>query len=425
MASDKTRRVSFVQLLHNRNFLALWLGQMVSFLGDYFYFLALPIAVNRLTGSTLSVGLSTIANALPMLLFGPVAGVFVDRWDRRRTMIAADILRAGLVLLCLTVRSPELVWVFYLTGFLMSTVSRFFFPAQNAVIPLIVREEELLTANGISQINQTIAMLAGPALAGFLIGLWGEGVAFIADSVSFVLSAVAIFTMRVPRTTPGSHDANLRAVWGELWEGVTYLFNNATMVGVLICLAVVQLGAGAINVLWVPFLARYYHLGPEGMGVVDSVQGVGMVIGGLAIGFLTARLGKIWLTGVSLAIIGVCIVLMGVAPTFAFILISSFVLGMALVPAQAVLMTLMQLAVPDLKRGRVSGALNALTMAAGLVSMVAAAMLGEVLSLRVIYVGSGLLVALSGVVGVLVIKEPTGEAETAAALTVVPVTGSE
>jgi MFS family permease len=139
-----------------------------------------------------------IASALPMLLLGPVAGVFVDRWDRKRTMIISDLLRALLVLLCLLVRTPDQVWIYYVVAFLMSCVSRFFFPAQNAALPLIVPDkDELLTANGLMQIVQTAGLLIGPALAGFSIGLWGAQVAFLADSATYLISAVAITTMTI------------------------------------------------------------------------------------------------------------------------------------------------------------------------------------------------------------------------------------
>jgi len=111
---DKSQS-AYGRLFHNRSFVALWLGQTISFIGDYFYWLAIPIMVEKLTGSALQVGLSIMASALPMLLLGPVAGVFVDRWDRKRTMIVADLLRALLVLACLPVKSPDQVWIYYVS----------------------------------------------------------------------------------------------------------------------------------------------------------------------------------------------------------------------------------------------------------------------------------------------------------------------
>ena len=408
-------KVAYGQLLANRNFLALWLGQMISFIGDYFYWLAVPIMVERLTGSTLLVGLSVITTALPMLFLGPVAGVFVDRWDRKRMMIAADVLRALLVLPCLLVRTPDQVWIYYVVGFLMSCVSRFFFPAQNAVLPLIVPDKsDLLAANGLMQMVQTVGLLAGPALAGFSIGLWGEQIAFIIDSASFLVSAAAIMTMTVPRTTLGRQAAaggQMAAVWAEMREGVTYLFGNRTMVGILVCMAVVQLGLGAINVLWVPYLQRTFGVGAEGLGIVDLAQGAGMVLSGLALGLIASRLNRTAIVGWALILIGLFLGGMGLAPAFGWVIALSLAVGLVLVPGQSALMTMMQLAVPDLKRGRVGSAMNAMTMAAGLLSMGAASVLGEVVGLRPMYVIAGLITMSAGVIGLFVLTEPELPAE--------------
>lgn len=391
-------RVGALSLLRNRNFVLLWLGQIISFVGDYFQWLAIPIMVERLTGSTLMVGLSVIFSAIPMLLLGPVAGVFVDRWDRKWTMIVSDLLRAGLVLFCLLVQTAEQVWIYYAVGFLMSCVSRFFFPSQNAVLPLVVPDkDELLAANGLMQTVQTVGLLAGPALAGFTIGLWGERVAFIFDSASFLFSAAAILLMVVPRTTGAKAGAGgqVAAVWNEMVEGMVYLFRNQTILRVTVCLAVVQLGIGAINVVWVPFLQRTFDVGAEGLGIVDSAQGVGMVVGALVLGLVTRRMRQPLLAAVSIGVIGLMISGMGLVPVFTYIVVLSFGIGLALVPAQSVLVTMMQLAVPDLKRGRVGSAMNALTTVASLISMAVAASFAEVVGLRMIYVACGLIVGVS------------------------------
>jgi sugar phosphate permease len=178
------------------------------------------------------------------------------------------------------------------------------------------------------------------------------------------------------------------------------------MVGVLICLAVVQLGLGAINVVWVPFLQRTFGVGAEGLGIVDSAQGVGMVVGGVALGFVTSRLSKVTLIGWGLVAIGLLLAGMGLSPAFVYIIAISVAIGLVLVPAQASLMTIMQLAVPDLKRGRVGSALNAITVAAGLLSMATAATFGEAIGLRMIYVVFGLITSGAGLLGLFVLQEP-------------------
>ncbi|HUW13040.1 MAG TPA: MFS transporter, partial [Anaerolineae bacterium] len=132
-------------LRKRRDFRLLWLGQIIARLGDNFYWLALLITVNEMTGSTLAMGFTTISLALPQLLLGLPAGVLVDRFDRRKVMIASDLLRSGLILFCLLVDGPEQVWIFYVVGFLMSAIGVFFIPARQAVTPLLVGEEDLLS----------------------------------------------------------------------------------------------------------------------------------------------------------------------------------------------------------------------------------------------------------------------------------------
>jgi len=430
---------AYRRLFRNRSFVALWLGQTISFIGDYFYWLAIPIMVEKLTGSALQVGLSMMASALPVLLLGPVAGVFVDRWDRKRTMIVADLLRALLVLACLAVRTADQVWIYYVVAFAMSCISRFFYPARGAALPLIVTEaDDLLAANGLMQIVETVGLLAGPALAGFTIGIWGSGAAFVVDSASFLVSAGAILLMTVPLTTAGRQGAlvargSLGAVWGEMRVGLSALFGSRTVVGILLCLSVVQLGMGAVNVIWVPYMQRTFGLGPEGLGAVDTAQGIGMALGGLMLGMVVARVSKRNMASWGIIILGILIGLIGVAPAWSLaslrgqetaaiaqlgvaqrlaymplmLLLYSVLLGIFLVPAQSALVTMMQLAVPDLKRGRVSGALNALTTAATLLSMAVAASLGEVVMLGTIYVAAGVIVVAAGLVGFAVLEEPT------------------
>jgi MFS family permease len=189
-------------------------------------------------------------------------------------------------------------------------------------------------------------------------------------------------------------------------------------------------------------MRRTFGLGPEGLGAVDTAQGIGMAIGGIALGFFAARVRKKRLAGWSIILIGGLIALIGLAPPFSLVdlipgisvdaeladmtvgqrllhmplllLFYSFLLGIALVPAQSSLMTMMQLAVPDLKRGRVGSAMNAITTTASLLSMAVAAALGEVVALRLIYVTAGVFVSAGGLVGLLVLQEPAASAQAAA-----------
>jgi MFS transporter, DHA3 family, macrolide efflux protein len=400
---------NYKRLFRNRHFMALWIGQLVSFVGDYFEWLAIPILVQSLTGSTLMVGLALISNSIPVLLFGPIAGVFVDRWDRKKTMIAADILRALLILVCLTVQTPDQVWIYFVVGFGMSSISRFFFPALNASLPLIVTDQEdLLVANGMMQIVQTVGLLAGPAMAGFVIGFWGAPAAFIIDSLTFLVSAIAILTVTIPHTTPANN--HIREVWSELREGVSFLFGNPIMRSVMNLMAVVMLGIGAINVLWIPYLRTTFGVGPEGIGIVDSAQGLGMVIGGLALGAISVLFRKAVIVGAGVIVVGAGLGAMGLAPNFAVILGLNILVGIAMIPSQSVLYTLMQTSVPDNKRGRVGSGMNAITTAAGLASMAAASLLGDVIGFRIIFVVCGLITMSGGLIGMIALLKHEREA---------------
>jgi MFS transporter, DHA3 family, macrolide efflux protein len=397
------------RLFRNRNFMSLWIGQLISFIGDYFNLLAIPITINHLTGSSAMVGLSFISNALPALLLGPVAGVFVDRWDRCKVMIVSDVLRGLLVLLLLTIHNASQVWVFYVVGFLISCTSQFFFPSRGAVLPLIVTDpEDWLKANGMMQIIQTVGLLAGPAMAGFAIGALGAQAAFIANSIGYFCSAIAVATILVPRTTPGSDGKmTFQKVAADLREGLVYLFGNRSMVGVLVCMTVAFLGIGAINVIWVPYLQRTFGVGAEGLGIVDSAQGVGMVGGGLLLGMLAARVHKTVMAAVGMLGIGVMFAAMGFTLNFNLIIGMSFVVGLCLTPVQSALATIMQMAVPDLKRGRVGSSMGAINTAGSLLSMAVASFFGEQIGLSNVFLLTGLFIAGSGVLAFWLLKEPS------------------
>ncbi len=412
MARQDKQTLAYQSLFKNRSFLALWSGQLVSVLGDYLYFLAIPLMVNRLTGSTLMVGISIITSALPMLLFGPIAGVFVDRWDRKTTMIAADVARGLLVLLCLLVQRADQVWIYYLVGFFMSCLSRFFFPAQTAVLPTIVPNgKDLLAANGLIQAVMTAGMLAGPALAGVTIGLWGSWTAFAIDSLSFFLSAAAISTLTLPAVQPRvrTNGNAVQTVYREMKVGLEFLFANPFLKPMLIGLLVANIVTGAINVVWVPYLQKAFQVGPAGLGLVDSAQGVGMLVGALLLGFVASRFTKIQLAALSLTLIGFVFMGMGWAPEFAFIVVLAAGLGVMSALAQSVLTTILQMVVPDEKRGRVSSAINGLATSSGLVAMGAAALFGESIGLRNVYIVCGLLNLVTAGLTLVIGREPENE----------------
>lgn len=401
----KKPQANFLTVLARRDFRLLWAGQLVSQIGDAFYWLALLITVNDLTGSTKAMGVTSVIVMLPVLFVGPVAGVFVDRWDRRRTMLVSDLVRAALVLFCLLVREAHEIWIYWVVGFLVSVVGVFALPAKNAVIPLLVEEGELLSANALSQTTQTLALIVGSATAGFVIGYLGAQVAFVADSISFLISALALWALRVPPVREATAKG-LQAVGHQFREGVAFIAQSPTVLALLAVGTVFYLGIGAVNVLWIPFLDRYFGVGPEGIGIVDASQGIGMLLGGAVVGNLASRFSHSGLVNGGLLLLGAVLVALAISPAFAYILVLNGIYGLALTPMLSGLYTLLQRAVPNVKLGRVNAVLGALMRLANVLSMAAAGWLGEAMSIRAIYVICGGLTILSGVLGTRMLREP-------------------
>jgi MFS family permease len=398
---------SFAEVLRNRNFLALWLGQVISQIGDSFTFLALLITVNRLTGSTASMGLMMISLTLPQLIFSFLAGVLVDRIDRKKIMVFSDLLRAVLVLAFLTVRSADQVYVFYIVGFLVSTVSVFFWPAKTAMIPRIVEgEAKLLSANALSQTIRVAAMLIGPALAGFVIAWLGTSAAFLADSVTYLASAFAILAITTSGGTTDQEQIGTKMIWDRFAEGFGYMLRKRTVLAIIVTGMVALLGIGAIEVLFVPFLQGEFGVGPEGLGFAQTAQGIGMLVGSVLIGNLAARFRLTRTIAWSVGVLGIAVVVCGLASHFALILLALFIAGLGLAPLNAALSTLMQITVPDEKLGRVGSVVDTSVTLSYLISMSGAAFLADAFGMRTVFIASGIITTLSVLPALTMMKEP-------------------
>jgi DHA3 family macrolide efflux protein-like MFS transporter len=407
MQGNGNERASFADVLRNRNFLALWLGQVISQIGDSFTYLALLITVNRLTGSTVAMGAMMISLTLPPLLLSFFAGVIVDRVDRKRLMIVSDLLRGLLVLTFLMVRSAEQVYIFYIVGFMVSSVSVFFAPAKTAMIPRIVEgEDRLLTANALSQTVRVVGLLIGPALAGFVIGWLGSEVAFFVDSLTFLASAIAILTISTSGKTTDEERVSPTMLWHRLAEGFSYTIRHSTVLGIIITLLVAFLGIGAIEVLFVPYLQGEFGAGPEALGLVQTTQGVGMLVGSVLVGNLAARFRLTRIIAWSIALLGAAVAACGLISQFVLIPIATFVAGLALAPINAALSTLMQVTVPNDKLGRVASVVDSTTTVSYLISMGGAAFLADALGIRTVFILAGIITALSVLPALIMMKEP-------------------
>ena len=275
--------------------------------------------VLSITGSALQTGMVFLAATLPNLLLGPLAGTFVDRWDQKLVMIVSDLLRAGLVLVIPFLVEANVLLVYPLV-FAVTTISLFFRPAKAAILPRIVRREDLMPANGAIWTGETVADIAGYPLAGVFVAFLGTNLAlaFWVDSVTYLVSAVLLAGLIVP---PVAREVGPRVVGAvaaftvELREGwhflrrETALFQN-TLVSVL-----AQLSIGATLALMVVYAERSLDGDtipyPESYAVIEAAIGLGNLVGGFVVGAIGARLRKGWLVVTGFLVMGLATVVLG------------------------------------------------------------------------------------------------------------------
>ncbi|MET0647169.1 MAG: MFS transporter [Pyrinomonadaceae bacterium] len=279
----------FGLLRRNRDFRYLWLGQVVSQLGDWFDTIALFTLVLKLTGSGKAVGLVLVARFLPSVVLGPLSGVLADRFDRRHIMIASDVARALVVLGFLFVRSPEHVWLVYVLTVLQLAFSAFFEPARSAALPSIVAERDLVAANAISSVTWSAMLTLGAAVGGPVTDWFGTDVAFVIDSLTYLLSAVLVWRVRLPKRAPRPKTpltvAKALGVTDTL-EGLRYVWRRPRVMALLLVKPAWGLGGGLLTLLSV-FGEKVFRLSLHGdlggaalgMSALYAARGVGTALG--------------------------------------------------------------------------------------------------------------------------------------------------
>ncbi|HYO90331.1 MAG TPA: MFS transporter [Pyrinomonadaceae bacterium] len=374
-AAVREAPTGYVELLRrNRIFRRLWLGQVVSQMGDWFNTIALYTIVLDLTGSGRAVGLVLVARFLPSVIVGPASGVLADRFSRRSIMIISDVLRALVVLGFLLVRSADQLWLVYVLTVMQLVCSTFFEPARTAAIPSIVAPRELVAANAISSATWSAMLTLGAAIGGLITGLVGTSAAFILDSMSYLLSAVLIMTVRLPRREPQEKKRlTLMSALGlaQTLEGMSYVKRRPRVFALLMVKPAWGVGGGILALLAV-FGEKIFPVGRStatGIGVLYAARGIGTAIGPFVARRFSGETRTHMQTaiGISFLISGLFYVTFGSAVNFIFAII---VLAIAHTGGSILWVystVLLQQTVEDNFRGRVFAAelaLLTLTMAA-------------------------------------------------------------
>jgi MFS family permease len=352
-------RVTFAGLLRdNRNVRLLWMGQAVSQLGDWFNAVAVYALLLDLTGSATAVAAMMVVQLLPTTLVGPWAGVVVDRRDRQRVLVGADLVRGALMLGLLLVRDAGDIWIAYVVIGLSVAATGFFEPARSAILPAIASPDELVPANALSSATWSAMLAIGAAVGGAVTALLGREIAFVLNSASFFASAVVIARMRPPRRAPrsGEHPRHSAEAAGFA-AGLRFLRDRPMLVA-LVSIKAVWAMAGGVLLLLTVFGDRVFRVGggaAAGIGILYAARGIGAGAGALATRWLCgsdpSRLVRTIVPGYAIA--GGFYVCLALAPTL-------WVASLAVMLAHAggsllwVSSTvLLQLSLPDRFRGRV------------------------------------------------------------------------
>ena len=395
-------------IFRNRNFSLIWFAGLISIMGNWILMVALPYHIYKVTGSALATSAWLMASILPGVLFGSVAGVYVDRWDRKKTMIFTNLLQVLVILMLVLVKSPEYIWIVYVVGFLESTLSQFFSPAESALLPQLVDKEQLIQANSMNALNDNLGRIIGPAIGGVLLGVWGLNSIIIADAFSYLLSATLIGFIVAPgviekvKTSPVVKSARdkFTSVWTEWRAGLKVVFDDKILRNIFVISGIALFADGIMSALLVVFVQNDVGANATEFGWMLTARGVGGVIGGLLLGQLGSKLPNRQLISWGLVLMGALITIILLNPSVLFIVILAGLSGIPAIAWIAGLQTQLQQSTTDEYRGRIFGTFGTTISLLMLVSSGLAGATADIFSAKIlifvaalISIGAGFLAA--------------------------------
>lgn len=403
--------------LRQRNFALILVGSFISLIGDWMLLVGLPLRVYTLTHSTLSTSFTFMVGALPALLVGQLAGVFVDRWNRKRILIVANLLLALNLLPLLLVTSARDVWIVYLVQFVAALLGQFLQPAAGAMLPTLVAEELLVPANALNGLSSNLARLIGPSLGGAAVAfLELQGIALL-DAVSFLVAgAMAALVMLPPpsKTIPsidGGASSMWRNVWSDLVDGMRIVRSERVLWVMVLAFAILGIGEGVFIALLVPFVTGTLHGTGRDYGLFLGLQAIGSLIGSLVVGQFGNRAPQVALAGLGAIGLGMAdfaiFNYVWLVPALSGVLPALILIVVAGVPASALGVggqTLMQRATSDAYRGRVLAVVGVVLTLFELIGSATAGLLGDHLGVIFVLNIHACTLALAGVLIVLLLR---------------------
>lgn len=349
-------------LLLQRDFAALWWGQLISLWGDRLNYLALNGLVQQHTRdyvdpgqSSLMLSLHGTVSVLPVLLFAPFAGPWVDRWNLRRVLIASDLLRALLVLaIPIVYNATHHAAPVWMLVFLCFTCNVFFLPAKSAMTPEIVPPAQLLTANTLLAVAGIVGTVGGFAMGGWVVDHWGWPVALTLDAATYGVSVISLALVRYRNRPKDTSTVSVPRYWREVAEGFAVVRTSPVVGVALLAMGAVWLGGGFIQVAGIQHIQRAASIpGAERIAALGGALGLGAALATWWVNKGGRRLPQPVLLGVGLALAGVWLVCLAVSTRFAVFAIAAFLIGASIAPAFVLVETIVQEGTGLHQRGRV------------------------------------------------------------------------
>jgi predicted MFS family arabinose efflux permease len=356
------RVLDVLALLKDRDLTLFLSSGMVSQLGDWALVLALPLFVFGRTHAISSTGVLVALQLFPRLIVSPLAGVLADRWNRKLTLIVADVVRAGVLLVLVVPAAGGPIWLVYAVALAEASTYQLFVAADGALLPTIVRSEHLLRANSLLSSGTATIRLVGPAVGGLMFALLGLAGSAIMDSAALLISAALLVAIRVPaasRPPAASESGAPRGVVSgfvrELADGVRCIVTSRVFEAIFVVLTALAVVQGMFETLLVPFVIDVLHFDPTRFGLLAASQGLGGLVGALALGAFSRYMTSGRVVGVAIVLTAallLCFVVVRPLPLSAAVL---FLQGVPMVVAAAWMQTYYQQQVSNELLGRVFG----------------------------------------------------------------------
>jgi len=368
-------------VFRRRNFTLLWIAQFISTIGNGLLGVAASILVYRVTGSAMSVGLMLLAAAMPNLFVGLIAGVVVDRFDRKRIMIGANVICALAVAAIPFMLPRGIIWLYVLVA-VSSAVEQFFAPAQASVLPETASDEQLMAANAMMTISLYGAVTIGAAAGGLIASISTLTTAFVLDALSFVLSALCIAWLHVAPLASKEHSGSVSAL-SNLRAGLAFVRGTPVLRSLVVVFGLTFVDYGLTNALILPFIKRALGGTDFQYSLVEALFAVGFVAGSLIMANMTDRLHAGQWIGISILGMGVFTVGLGLGHRVLVVIACSAMIGLLNAPSYLGRQLLIQRTTPREIRGRVNSVFFVLRDT-GLMIGMAAAGLADLLDVRLL-----------------------------------------